>query len=88
MLTIILLCKQNLRKNQTVADPTFPVSYGHQSSVNGETIITESHVQSRMLPWTGHYSVENTNQEKWYESYLWTVWNKQLIMIQTCFLFC
>jgi len=50
MLTIIPLCKQNLRKNRTVADPTFPVSYGHQSSVNGETIITESHVQSHMLP--------------------------------------
>jgi hypothetical protein len=25
-------------------------------------------VQSHMLPWTGHYSFENTKQEKWYES--------------------
>jgi len=50
VLAIIQLCKRNLWENRTVADPALPVSYGHQSSVNGETIITESHVQSHMLP--------------------------------------
>jgi len=64
------LCKQNLRRNWTVADAALPFSYGYQSSVNGETIIAESLAQSHMLPWTGHYSVKNTNQEKWYESCL------------------
>ena len=49
MLTIIHQCKQNLQKNWTVADPALPVSYGYQSSVNGETIIAESRVQSHML---------------------------------------
>jgi hypothetical protein len=50
MLTIIQLRKQNLRKNWTVRDPALPVTYGYQSSVNGDTIITESRVQSHMLP--------------------------------------
>jgi hypothetical protein len=50
MLTIIQLCKRNLRESWTVADPALPVIYGYQSSVNGETIITESYVQSHMLP--------------------------------------
>jgi hypothetical protein len=49
-LTIIQLCKQNLRENCTVADLAVPVNYGYQSSVNGEAIITESYVQSHMLP--------------------------------------
>jgi hypothetical protein len=50
MVTIIQLCEQKLWKNWTVADPALPVNYGYQSSVNGENIITESRVQSHMLP--------------------------------------
>jgi hypothetical protein len=50
MLTIIQLFKRNLWENWTGADPALPVNYGYQSSVNGETIITESYVQSHMLP--------------------------------------
>lgn len=48
--SIIQLCKRNLRETWTVTDPAVPVNYGYQSSVNGETIITESYVQSHMLP--------------------------------------